>query len=259
MSKASPRLSIKAPNQPIHHRKQCKGSGEPIAITVFGQKIYYVLSEQDAIAVLREPPEILHVEHLKNLLMGLGCSKMGISEMDMGSEPKAAPLVLVAEGLMRKQLLEKSLSAESLARSLDILECNLRWYDMDDSVIISGTSRGSDRTVSLWRWAQIAIIRAVTTSWFGESIWDLSPSVVEDLVCLEHELWKLLFKLPGAYVKDVQAARDRLCRCLVDYISLPQAAQIGQSWAVKNAIEEMRRRRLHEDDMASYLLMILWG
>ncbi|RAH44659.1 cytochrome P450 [Aspergillus brunneoviolaceus CBS 621.78] len=237
--------------------KDCKGSGEPIAINVFGQKIYFVLSEQDATAVLREPPQLTHTEHLKNLLMGLGCSESGISEMDHDSEPKAPPLVLVAEELMRKQLLEKSLSPEILARSLEVLESHMRWDRLEAPTLLHSSEDGRERTVSLYRWAQTAIIHAVTTAYFGNAIWELSPYIVEDLVCLESDLWILLFKLPRPCGKEVRVARARVLRCLVDYMRLPPSSQQEQSWAVRNSIMEMRRRGLSEDDMASYLLMVL--
>ncbi|PYI31587.1 cytochrome P450 [Aspergillus indologenus CBS 114.80] len=239
--------------------KDCKGSGEPIAINVFGQKIYFILSEQDATAVLREPSQLTHTEHLKNLLMGLGCSQSGISEMDHDSEPKAPPLVLVAEELMRKQLLEKSLSPEILARSLEVLESHMRWDRLEAPTLLHASEDGRERTVSLYQWAQTAIIHAVTTAYFGNAIWELSPHIVEDLVCLESDLWILLFKLPRPCGKEVRVARARVLRCLVDYMRLPPSSQQDQSWAVRNSITEMRRRGLSEDDMASYLLMVLWG
>lgn len=191
--------------------------------------------------------------------MGLGCSKPGISEMDHGFEEKAPALVLVAEELMRKQLLEKYLSTELLADTLKTLEFQVRWNHIDAPVILQTSREGQKRTVSLWKWAQTAIIRAVTTSWFGNAIWDLSPLIVEDLVCLEDELWKILFKLPRPCGKDVRAARARMLRCLVEYMHLPLSRLGGQSWAVKTSLVEMRRRRLSDDDMASYLLMMLWG
>ncbi|PYH86451.1 cytochrome P450 [Aspergillus uvarum CBS 121591] len=200
--------------------KDCKGSGEPIAINVFGQKIYFILSEQDATAVLREPSQLTHTEHLKNLLMGLGCSESGISEMDHDSEPKAPPLVLVAEELMRKQLLEKSLSPEILARSLQVLESHMRWDRLEAPTLLHASEDGRERT---------------------------------------SDLWILLFKLPRPCGKEVRVARARVLRCLVDYMRLSPSSQQDQSWAVRNSITEMRRRGLSEDDMASYLLMVLWG
>ncbi|PYH41075.1 cytochrome P450 [Aspergillus saccharolyticus JOP 1030-1] len=239
----------------------CQGSGEPVAINVFGQKIYYILSEQDATAVLREPPQLTHVEHLKNLLRGLGCSERGISEMDHESEAKAQapPLVLVAEELMRKQLLEKSLSPAILSRSLEVLESHIRWEALEAPTLLHPAEDGQRRTVSLYKWAQTAIIHAVTTAYFGAAIWDLSPSLVEDLVCLENELWKLLFNLPRPCGRAVRLARTRVLRCLVDYMRLPAASQEDQSWAVRQSLTEMRRRGLSEADMAAYLLMVLWG
>ncbi|KAJ5633331.1 cytochrome P450 [Penicillium lividum] len=256
--KEIPYLIPSSPNC-AKNSKYCNGSGEPVAINVFGQKIYFILSEQDAAAVLREPSQLNHAEHLKNLLMGLGCSNIGISEMDQDSKPKALPLVLVAEDLMRRQLLEKDLSTELLARTLEVLESNVSWNGIDASALLRTSEHREEQTVSLWNLAQIAIMRAVTTSWFGNSIWNLSPCIVEDLVCLEKDLWKLLFKLPQPCGKEVRAARTRMKRCLVEYMRLPPASQQDQCWAVKSSIEEMKRRGLSEDDMASYLLMMLWG
>ncbi|KAL4919575.1 cytochrome P450 [Aspergillus aurantiobrunneus] len=239
--------------------KYCKGTGEPISINVFGQTIYFVLREEDATAVLREPPQLTHTEHLKNLLMGLGCSPSGITEIDTGSQPKGPPLVLVAEDLMRKQLLERSLSTEILARSLDVLEREVRWENINSPVLLHTSEDGQERTVSIWKWAQTAIMRAVTESWFGSSIWSLSPYIVEDLVCLENSLWKLLFKLPRPVGADVRLSRARVKRCLVEYMRLPLAKRSDGCWAVQSSIVEMRRRKISEDDMASYLLMVLWG
>lgn len=179
--------------------------------------------------------------------------------MDHDSQPKAPALVLVAEEFMRKQLLEKSLSTELLARSLEVLESHVRWDAINAPALLRTSADEHERTVSLWKWAQTAIIGAVTTAWFGDSIWTLSPCIVEDLVCLEMDLWKLLFKLPRPCGEKVRAARARMQRCLVEYMRLPPSSQGDQCWAVRSAVPEMRRRRLSEEDMASYLLMVLWG
>ncbi|KAI9368587.1 cytochrome P450 [Aspergillus egyptiacus] len=233
--------------------KYCNGSGEPVTLTLFGQTVTFIFSEQDATEVLRERPEITHTEHIKDLLNGLGCSDAGISEIDQGGQPK------VAEELMRKQILDKSLGNDLLARTLNVLETQTCWEGLQAPTLLGISEDGQERTVSLWRWAQEAGIRTITTAWFGSTIWDLSPSIIDDHVCLDNDLWKLLFRLPQPFARDVYAARGRLQRCLIEFLRLPECKKKDQSWAVKTAVAEMKTRGMSEEDMASYLLMVSWA
>ncbi|KAL3431897.1 cytochrome P450 [Aspergillus tetrazonus] len=94
----------------------------------------FTIVYHDAIEVLRDRPEVINTEHIKDLLRGLGCSKPGILEIDSHQhgnisvpDNKAAltnrpSLFKVAEGLMKKQLLDRSLGNDLLARTLEVLE-----------------------------------------------------------------------------------------------------------------------------------------
>ncbi|KAL4756948.1 cytochrome P450 [Aspergillus foveolatus] len=176
---------------------------EPARLTI----VYH-----DAMEVLRDRPEVINTEHIKDLLHGLGCSKPGILEIDSNQEcnisvpnSKAAhtnrpSLYKVAEGLMKKQLLGRSLGNDLLARTLEVLETQV-----------------------------------------------------------DHDLWKLLFRIPKPFARDVYTARTRVQRCLREFLRLPESEKSGQSWAIEGAVAEMRSRGMSEADMASYLLMVFWA
>ncbi|KAL4812023.1 cytochrome P450 [Aspergillus spinulosporus] len=94
----------------------------------------FTVDYHDAMKVLRDRPDIINTEHIKDLLHGLGCSKLGIMEIDSNQQcnnsvpdSKAAltnrpSLYEVAEELMKKQLLDRSLGNDLLARTLEVLE-----------------------------------------------------------------------------------------------------------------------------------------
>ncbi|KAL4965439.1 cytochrome P450 [Aspergillus stella-maris] len=244
---------------------------EPVALTLFGQTVVFILSEQDATEVLRDRPDLVHTEHIKDLLHGLGCSGAGISEIDNNyqtnknvSNGKVAltnhpSLYKVAAELMKKQLLDRDRGNELLVRTLKVLETQVRWGELDASVVLDTSPDGSEVTVSLCKWAQVASIRAIATAWFGNAIWQLSPSLIDDHLRVDHDLWKLLFKIPKPFAREVYAARARVHRCLVAFLRLPDSEKRDQSWAIEAAVAEMRSRSMSEEDMASYLLMVFWA
>ncbi|KAL2827745.1 cytochrome P450 [Aspergillus cavernicola] len=251
--------------------KYCNGSWEPAALTLFGQTVIFIFSEQDATEVLRERPDMIHTEHIKDLLHGLGCSGPGISEIDHDHQSKVSvsdgkvaltnhpSLYKVAEELMKKQVLDRHLGNGLLTRTLEVLETQIRWGGIEASTVLGTSEDGRELTVSLWRWAQVASIRTITTAWFGNAIWELSPSIIDDHMHVDHGLWKLLFRIPKPFAREVYAARTRVQRCLVGFLRLPESEKEDQSWAVKAAVEEMRSRGMSEEDMASYLLMVFWA
>jgi hypothetical protein len=249
----------------------CNGSREPVTLTIFGRAIIFLFSEQDAMEVLRDRPEIINTEHIKDLLHGLGCSRLGITEIDSNQQcnisvpdSKAAltnrpSLYKVAEGLMKKQLLDRTLGNDLLARTLEVLETQVRWDGIDASTLLETSEDGREVTISLWRWAQVASIRAVTTAWFGNAILGISASLIDDHVQVDHDLWKLLFRIPKPFARDVYTARTRVQRCLREFLRLPESEKSDQSWAIEGAVAEMRSRGMSEADMASYLLMVFWA
>ncbi|KAL4935821.1 hypothetical protein BDV06DRAFT_233925 [Aspergillus oleicola] len=177
----------------------------------------------DATEVLRDRPDLVHTEHIKDLLHGLGCSGAGISEIDNDyrtnitvSKGKVAltnhpSLYKVATELMKKQLLDRDLGNKLLARTLEVLETQL------------------------------------------------SPSLIDDHIRVDHDLWRLLFRIPTPFAREVYAARARVHRCLVAFLRLPDSEKRDQSWAIEAATAEMRSRGMSEEDMASYLLMVFWA
>jgi hypothetical protein len=253
------------------YSKYCRKSGEPIAVNVLGQIVYFILSEEDATTVLRGSPELTHTEHIQGLLRALGCSKFGVGEMHHASRSKVSgpgdnvghparvPFVLAAESLMRKQLLHRSLSQDLLTRTLQVLDMQTRWDGIEAVAVLQTSKDARQKTVSLSKWAQGAMIRAIATAWFGAAIWDLSPTIIDDLVYLDHSLWKLVFRLPRPFAKDVQATRDRLRRCFVKYLRLSPSMKEDQCWAAKASEMEMRTRGMGEEDIACYMLMVFWA
>ncbi|KAL4923645.1 cytochrome P450 [Aspergillus undulatus] len=251
--------------------KYCNSSWEPVALTIFGHTVIFVFSEQDATEVLRERPDIIHTEHIKDLLHGLGCSGPGISEIDNDHQSTISvsggkvivtnrpSLYKVAEELMKKQLLDRNLGNELLARTLKVLETQARWGGIGTPTLLDASEDGQNLTVSLWKWAQVASIRAITTAWFGNAIWELSPSIIDDHIQVDHGLWQLLFRIPKPFAREVYAARARVQHCLVEFLRLPESKKGDQSWAIKAAVAEMRIRGMSEEDMASYLLMVFWA
>lgn len=251
-------------------RKYCGYTGEPFSIQIFGQIIYLVLSERDTAAILSGHPGLTHTEHLRDLLKVFRTSPRAIVEMYQSPSPdlltskgilpnsKHKPMAFLAEDIMSKQLLPNALFDDLLSRSLHFINIRTQWEEIPVSAVLDASVDNS-KTVSLLRWAQYTIIEALTTAWFGAAIWDLSSTIIGDMIDLDEDIWKLFYQIPKPWSSNVQVAQDRLHRCFLKYIRLHPSQKEDRSWAARVSEDEMRLRGTSEEDMASQLTMVFWG
>jgi hypothetical protein len=233
-----------------------------------GQKIYFVLAERDIALILRGLPEITHEDHVKDLFKVFGSVPSALTKLYQESSPSLPrfianptnkPMALLAEDILHKQLLPLGFLSCIEPRLLDIISSHCKWENIPQAVIHHSSSTQNTRTVRLQRWTQEIFLDSMITGFFGEAIWALSPTIKDDLLILDANIWKLFFGLPRWLSKDTVEAQERLRYCLVRYVQLPESARLDRSWSTKVGEEEMRARSLQDEDIACVLLSILWG
>lgn len=252
-------------------RKYCNYTEEPFSIKVFGQTIYFVISERDVSGILSGPAEITHTDHVRDLLKMFGSSPHGLltlyespsAELLGNSEalpnPRHKPMALLGEDLMKKQLLPTTRFDQLACRMLEIVDSRIQWDTIPMPAMLNLSTDNDQRTVSLLKWAQYTILEGMTTAWFGAAIWNLSSTIVEDILQLDEGIWKLFYKLPKPWSSDASAAQDRLRHCVLKYVQLHPSQKEDRSWAARVTENEMRLRGLSETDMSCQLLMVFWG
>lgn len=215
-------------------------------------------------------PDLTHEDHVRDLLKMFGSSPQGLHAMYLPpapssssrDNPKQKPLALLAEGFMNKQLLSVAELQSLMNRIGHVIDKRTRWDAIPSAAIESSNLLQEgvvSKKVSLLRWSQYAILEAMTTAWFGEVIYELSSTVLPDMIRLDHEIWKLFYQLPRPWSSVGHDAAASLRSCLLKYVQLDPSKKKDRCWAAQVAEEEMRARGIAEEDMASHLLMVFWG
>ena len=253
------------------NREFCKDSKEPFSINVVGQKVYFILSPADALVVLQGNPDISHDDHMRFLLRVFGGSPGAIdhlyqtpslelqSSRQINSRLQHKPLAVLAFGLIEKELLAPDLSRNIHAKFWQSITRQTLWDSIPPSAVRAYHAKASHRDVSLLRWSQCCVLEGVITAFFGEVIWTLSPTLLDDVTELNVDYSKILFQLPKSWAPQVHLARERLLDCFVRYLHLPQSQKADQSWSVRTVESELRSSNIEDKDKASLLLMMSWG
>jgi hypothetical protein len=251
-------------------RKYFGYTGESFSVQIFGQTIYLVLSEKDKTTIMSGHPGLDNTEHLRDLLKAFRTSPRGIVQTFQHPSPdisasggilpnsKQKPMALLAEDIMGKQLLQNARFDDLMSRVLDFIDIRTQFETIPSSAVLNA-SVDNNKTVSLMKWAQYTMIEAVTVSWFGAAIWDISSTITTDMICLDGDIWKLLYQFPRLWSRDVQAALDRLHHCFLKYVRLHPSQKADQSWAARVTEEQLRLRALSDEDIAAQLMMVFWG
>ena len=221
-----------------------------------GTGTVFVTSEKDAANIHQNPAHFTHDPTLKHVLRCFGMSAKGISTFwakSLNDKPLAHRCAAILAQEFSPGGTEQSLQ-NVLTKEISNA---LLWQSKDFEPSTQGGN--NVRIVSLTRLSRSVYATAFAKSFFGDSIFNISPEFLQDLYVFDEKSWMPIYGATGPWSHDMARALENIQKALVRYVQLPESHRPDGSGLMKKMEKTLREGGMEDADIASYISMIYWG
>ncbi|KAF1996571.1 cytochrome P450 [Amniculicola lignicola CBS 123094] len=246
-----------------------KNRREPFALTLGGEKLYFLTSPDDVQTFYKNTTSLKFESVVYDLGIMFGVSKQAMDRAYEKPESEAEDVVSRALGTRNSRLkCLADLNKEFWKMQLHPGEHYLELQDVFLEQIqhrlgfagIPPTSvraeSAEEKTVSLLELLQRVLVEAALTAFFGAVLLESEPSIVQDFLDFDDENWKLWYKWPNA--DQMFAAKGRMAKAIERYLGLPNEQRSDASFIIKTFITSQRALDTSDEDLAKILCMLVF-
>lgn len=117
---------------------------------------------------------------------------------------------------------------------------------------------GKVKILSLRQLLFSVLVESSTTSFFGEELLRIEPNLLEHFEAFDESSWKLSFRVPKPWAKDMLSAMNKVSSALQRYADIPLENRSRASWLIHTLEKQFRGAGLESRDIGLQLLMIYW-
>ena len=114
------------------------------------------------------------------------------------------------------------------------------------------------KTVSLYRWCREVLVDSATRTFFGHKLLEINPSLLQSFYAYDETSWKLLYKYPSVFAKDVTTAKNCIVSALTEYLETPSSKRQDASWIMKTLEKEQRAIGIDTHNIAAMMMLAYW-
>lgn len=209
---------------------------------------------------------------IKDILLTFGISSEAAhkmfqapSEFLLGGDGKKQKTMFQSENPLQKKLchLQSDFYKQQLhlGEKLDFLRVkftrfinsHLQWESLRGSQVLSSSETSRMKTFSLYKWSREVLVNSATKTFFGKRILEIHPMLSEEFYDYDDQSWKLLYKYPRAFAKDVLSAKAKIVRTVVAYLQLPKEDRSDASWIIQFLEAEQSKIGIDSYDIAGMM------
>ena len=248
-------------------REYFKNTREPFAITLGHEKLYILTSYHDAVALLKDHTTLDYGHVIQDLMHSFGVTKQGVNTVYAPNpeflgkireqNPHNKSLFHLKSDFYHTQLhpgkQQYSIIQENmLGRLSNAMTC--------ENLIKAGllSSRTNAKEASLYKLCQHVFVKAGLKAFFGEPIFQLSPSLLDDFIEFDDNNWMVFYNWTGPNVQAMRKPKAKVLAVLEEWLRLPKAQRQGTAWLIETMEESQRQLGMKEADIAVVLMMLMW-
>ena len=251
------------------HRLYVGDSGEPFALTIFGQKCYFATSPKDIAAVYKNTTALTWDDQLMDIYQSFGVSRNTLQKMLETPAPAGPGRTLVVHNPRHKSLfhLVDDLFKHQLhlgeelsklrARFIPTLENAMRLDGLTGQYVLRASPEFKD--VSLFVWCQDLLWDAASRAYFGDSLLKLNPNLYKVFANFDNDSWKVLACVPRALRGRLSSVKAKLDETFLAYVKLPRHERQGGAWFVDTVETEARNLDIGDDAIAVMMVIAYWA
>ncbi|KAH8586512.1 cytochrome P450 [Bisporella sp. PMI_857] len=240
----------------------------PFALVLGGQYVYIVTSAKNASEVFRNYEQLSFNEYVKDIMLRFGATPEGVSrtwDTPSSHETRAKlhasratrSVSHYCERIIQIQLHPGDEMHKLQREFLKHIDTSMAWSSIPSSIIHSATP--TERTVSLQGWMQHSLLAPVTEIFYGHQILRLEPRFLKTFLKFDETGWKLMYKIPALFSKDMLESKEVMKSAFDRYFTLPPSEREDACWMIKRLEEELRDNGNSDSDISAYLLLLYWG
>jgi len=244
-----------------------RNSKETYSITVAGQRIYILTSPEDVQDVYKNTTSVSWSRFVQDLYRWIGISQSNIEKLWRAptDEAKALhpqrrlPPIQMVEEYQKHQLLPGGKLddiAKMFVKQLDQAIC---WQHLTENSPYVLESSSDSVKISLLEWTEQVFISTTTEIFWGKSIWNVAPGLIDSFLKWENTTWKYVFQLPRFLSNDMYTARDQLIDAFTTYYGQASGNRADANWYVNKAEAEYRDIAFNDHDLAKVNMLQHWA
>lgn len=246
-------------------------------ITLAGEKLAILTSPQDVAAAYKNTGSLSFDDFVKDLFLTFSISSetthkmyQAPSEFLLSGDGKKQKTMFQSENQLQKNLshLQSDFYKQQLhlGEKLDFLgvkfmrfiNSHLQWESLRGRYVLSSSETSRMKTVSLYKWSREVLVNSATKTFFGKKILEIDPMLSEEFHDYDDQSWKLLYKYPRAFAKDLLSAKAKIVRTLVAYLQLSKEDRSDASWIIQSLEAEQSQIGIDNYDIAGMMLLAYW-
>lgn len=170
------------------------------------------------------------------------------------SNPQSKSVVHLSEEIYRRQFLPGPALDGFSDKLLGLIQGSLSWNRLPSRY------NSNSNYFPLMDFCAELLVDASTRSIFDDLIYEIEPRLTQMLIDYTEEAWKmLLFPYPKFAAQRLYNRREVLYKTLIKYINYPPEEKTGESWAIRNILEELKMADIGDNNMAPFVFIMFWA
>lgn len=216
--------------------------------------MYIATSPSDVAAVYRDTQRLDFDAFIKDVMADFGCTKETLEKMfDCTGRPKHWMDKTHDDFKLQMHPGDHLKSVET--QFLGNIDRMMDFESISSSCVVASTE--DSKTVSLWHWSWTVLSEAATQAFFGDAIFKVAPSGLDDFWTFNLEAWKIHSKYPRFAAPKAFNALERSIQAFIDYLRLPKQQRPGACWLVEQLERGMGELGISEPTQCGAMLFSL--
>jgi len=219
--------------------------------------MYVATSPADILSIDAETERLDTNAELRDVLVDSGATKDTIDRL-FRSSYGGKSWVDSLHDRYRAQMQPGGRSDSLRATYLNSIDESVAWEGISGAMVEASSDRWQTKTVSLWKWCGHVLVNAATTSFFGESIHRIEPTLVDAFLAFDAEAWKLEYRYPKWASRSMYAAKAKCEAALVGYLEIPSEFKDDAVDIVREFEDGFRELGIVDKAQCAVILLIFY-
>lgn len=221
-----------------------------------GEELYIVTSPGDVLAVYKETAALDFDPIVREIMADFGVTEQTLDKMfDRNFGGKHWMDQSHANFKLQMHPGEKLGVLQRIF--LDNIDQSLRWEKISGPMIQETSDDRSELTIDLWQWCG-HVLDSATRAFFGGSLYEISPHLLDDFFIFDNESWKLSYRYPHWAAPDMYNDKAKGEATFAKYLALPKERRQDASWIIDELENGMKSLGIEEEDQKAPILFLLY-
>lgn len=160
-------------------------------------------------------------------------------------------------GVQREQLHPGRHLEDLISVYLTHIEQQMKWENIPEDTIIQSFSE--KKIVSLRNWCAHVLGQATVQAFFGTSLLELEPKLLDNFHQFDANSWMLLYQYPRIFAKPMYEAMDKGTNAFTRYFELPFEQRSQACHYIQTVEMKQRKAGMTDRDIAIAGHMFFWA